>query len=82
VGYRNLYLVTSEGVLDLLGEVIGVGDYDATKTNSISLDIGGFECRVIGLDDLIACKKALGRPKDLRVVAELTLVQQEALRVK
>lgn len=71
VGNKNLYLVTDEGVLDLLGEVIGVGGYEEAAATALELDLGGFSCRVLGLEALIACKRALGRPKDLHVAREL-----------
>lgn len=76
VGYKNLYLTTDAGVLDLLGEVLAVGDYEACATRAVTMDLGDFTCRVLALDDLIACKRALARPKDLRVVQELQLVKQ------
>ncbi|MCC6337343.1 MAG: nucleotidyltransferase [Myxococcales bacterium] len=71
VGNKNLYVVTDEGVIDLLGEIVAVGGYDAVAATALSLDLGGFQCRVVGLKELIACKRALGRPKDLRVAQEL-----------
>ena len=85
VGYRNLYLVTDEGVLDLLSEILTVGAYDSVAANAVEMDLGGFPCRVIGLEDLIRCKRALGRPKDLNAAAELDVVKrriQESARLK
>ncbi|MBL9038395.1 MAG: hypothetical protein JNG84_07775 [Archangium sp.] len=76
VGYRNLDLTTDEGVLDLLGDVIGVGDFSSVSAASIDMNLGDFTCRVLGLDALIRCKTALGRPKDRQVVSELELVQR------
>ncbi|MDX2010466.1 MAG: hypothetical protein SFW67_09765 [Myxococcaceae bacterium] len=76
VGYRNLYLMTDEGVLDLLGEIVAVGAFDAVRAASTEVDLGEFRCRVLSLEALIACKRALGRPKDLRVVSELEAVLQ------
>ena len=77
VGYRNLYLVTDEGVLDLLGEILTSGDFEAVANHAIEMDLGGFRCRVLGLDDLIRCKRALGRPKDLNAADELERVRQK-----
>ncbi len=73
-GFKNLYLATDEGVLDLLSEIVAVGGLEEVARNAVSLDLGGFSCRVVGLDELIRCKRALGRPKDQRVVQELSLV--------
>jgi hypothetical protein len=77
VGYRNLYLSTDEGVLDLLGEIIAVGPFEAVRAASMEIDLGAFRCRVLSLEALIACKRALGRPKDLRVVVELESVLEK-----
>lgn len=74
VGYRNLYVVTDEGVIDFLSEILAVGGLDEVAKEAVSLDLGGFSCRVIGLKSLILCKRALGRPKDLRVAGELEAV--------
>ncbi len=71
VGYRNLYVTTDEGVIDFLGEVIAVGGLDELQRSAVTLGLGDFQCRVIGLRNLIDCKRALARPKDLRVVSEL-----------
>lgn len=77
VGYRNLYIVTDEGVLDVLSQVLEVGDYEAAALHAVEMDLGGFRCRVLGLDDLIRCKRALGRPKDLSAANELERVKQK-----
>jgi hypothetical protein len=75
VGNRNLYLTTDEGVLDLLGELIAVGTFDQVRASAVVVDLGGFTCHVLGLQALIDCKKALGRPKDQQVARELELVR-------
>lgn len=80
VGYKNLYLVTDDGIVDFLSEIVAVGDYAAASAGAVTLDLGGFECRVLGLDQLIACKRALGRPKDLRVAVELDAVRVRTKR--
>src|SRR6478672_9493597 len=53
VGYRNLYVTTDEGVLDLLGEISGVGKFEQVQANAISLEVAGVSIKVIGLRDLI-----------------------------
>lgn len=73
-GSRNLYVVCDAGQLDFLPEITGVGTFDAIYRSAIRLDLGGFECAVIGLEDLIRAKRAMARPKDLRAVAELELI--------
>jgi hypothetical protein len=77
VGWRNLYLATDEAQLDLLGEVTGVGSFDDVSRGAIELDLGPFTCKVMGIDDLIRAKRALGRPKDLRAALELEAIRSQ-----
>lgn len=79
-GWRNLYVTTDLGQLDFLGQITGVGDYAAVSRGAIEVDLGGFRCRVMGLDDLIQAKRALGRPKDLRSAEELEAVRSRLLK--
>lgn len=74
LGYRNLYVTTDLGVLDLLGDIVAVGGFDAVRASSVELDLGGFTCRVLSLEALLRCKRALARPKDLRAAHELEAV--------
>ena len=76
VGNKNLYVVTTEGVIDFLGHIIAIGDFDAVRAESDELQLAGFSCRVLTLSALIRCKRALARPKDLRVAVELEAVQR------
>jgi hypothetical protein len=77
LAWRALYVVTDEGQLDVLREITGVGEFDRVALGSVQLDLGGFSCKVMGVDDLILAKRAVGRPKDLRAALEL-----EAMRDK
>jgi len=67
----NFTLLTDLGALDFLGEVSGVGDYEAVKRNSETIAIFGMDCRVLTLEALIRSKKAAGRKRDLEVIPEL-----------
>lgn len=69
--WKNLYFDTELGVLDCLGEVQGVGDYNACLEGSCEVVLGNFTIRVLNLETLIRAKEAVGRPKDLRTVDEL-----------
>ncbi len=71
----NFTLETTIGEIDMLGEVSGVGDFEAVKKESMPAKIYGCEVRVLTLDGLIKAKRAAGRTKDLLVLPEL-----EALR--
>lgn len=74
-GINNLYLETDVGVLDLLSNIIGVGDFEEVKKSSIEVSIFGHPCKVISIDDLIKSKKTLKRPKDLVVAEELVIIR-------
>ncbi len=71
----NFTLKTTIGDIDLLGEVAGVGDYQAVKKESIIARLYDCDVRVLTLEGLIKAKRAAGRTKDLLVLPEL-----EALR--
>jgi len=72
-GWKNIYLDTSAGVLDCLGDIKGLGDFSVCKARSLEVDLGGFSIRVLTRDALIEAKKAMGRPKDLLTVAQLEI---------
>jgi predicted nucleotidyltransferase len=67
----NFTLSTDIGDLDLFGEIIGIGKYDDAKRHSEETDIFGLKCSVLSIEALIKSKKAVGRKKDLPVLAEL-----------
>lgn len=68
------------GDIDLLGEITGVGDYEALRSHSVEVRLYGARCRCIDLATLIAAKLAVGRPKDLEVIAELRALLDEGSR--
>ncbi len=55
--------------IDILTFLTGL-DFDECVSRSVSATYEGIAVKVIGLDDLIANKKASGRPKDLLDVEE------------
>lgn len=57
-------LATSGGILDLLGNPDPGMTYDILLPNAIEIPVDGETVRVAGLDDLMAMKRAAGRPKD------------------
>jgi predicted nucleotidyltransferase len=73
----NFKLVTTLGALDLLGEIVGGGDFEQLRSETIEVEIAGVNCLCLNLERLIAVKRAAGRPKDLEVVAELQQIQDE-----
>lgn len=76
-GINNLYLQTDAGVLDVISNVIGVGEFSEVSKAAIEIQIYGRKCKVISLNDLIKCKQTLKRPKDLLVADELEIIRQK-----
>lgn len=76
-GLKNLYLTTDWGQLDCLGEVKGVGNYEACLRESEVLEIDSRAMRVLSIDALIQAKRAMGRPRDLHAVLELEAIREQ-----
>jgi hypothetical protein len=74
-GFRNLYIQTDLGRLDLLGET-PLGDYATLAARAETIRLAGLDVQVIALDDLLSLKRALGRPKDLLVATELEAIRE------
>jgi hypothetical protein len=78
----NLYLETDAGIVDVLGEILGIGDHATLRNNAVEITLFGRKCRVISLDDLIKAKEALGREKDLLTAKELRAIAAKRRRGK
>jgi hypothetical protein len=72
---QNIYLQTDAGVLDILTQVTGVGDFHALKRNAVTLPLFGKKCLVMSLEDLIKSKGAMPRAKDKIMLAELLKIK-------
>ena len=79
-GFRNLYLVTDLGPLDVLSEITGVGGHSEVERHAFGVDLEGVRCRVLDLDTLIRAKRALNSPKDRQAAIELEAIRQRLLR--
>jgi hypothetical protein len=73
---KNLYLQTDLGTLDCLGEIAGIGGYDAVFNRSVPVSLADGEFRMLDIDSLIAAKEAVGRPHDLLAVAQLRAIKE------
>ncbi len=73
--FKNLYLKTDLGIVDCLGEVLGVGGYDETLSHSIVLNLPIGPCRILDIDTLIKAKEAMGHPHGLVTVQHLKAVR-------
>jgi len=74
-GVKNLYLLTDLGAIDLLGELPGVGGFGEIRHRSVEMDVGGFGCRLLDLDTLIAQKRVANREKDRRALPYLLAIR-------
>ena len=71
-----LTLTTSEGDIDVMDRVAGVGDYDAVRKHSEKISALGVSFRVLDLRSLIKAKRAAGRPRDFDHLPELEALLQ------
>jgi predicted nucleotidyltransferase len=76
VGFRNINLITEWGVIDILGEVSGLGAYHKLVPRSQAIDLAGFKCRLLDLDALIIAKRSAGREKDLIGLRHLEVIKK------
>ena len=66
-----LTLTTSEGDIDVMDRIAGVGPYDAVRRHSETISALGVRFRVLDLPSLIKAKRAAGRPRDFDHLPEL-----------
>jgi hypothetical protein len=77
---KNVYLRTDFGILDCLGDVKGLGDYEAVKAGSITVTLSAGPCRILGIDALIHAKRAMGGTRDLETIRQLEAIKEERAR--
>jgi hypothetical protein len=73
----NFTLTTTLGDVDLLGEVIGGGTYEALLPHSQGIELFDRPVRCVTLPALIRLKRAAGRPRDFEAIAELEALLDE-----
>ncbi|MGH8335943.1 MAG: hypothetical protein ACRETL_03780, partial [Gammaproteobacteria bacterium] len=73
---KNLYLKTDLGILDCLGEIKGVGNYDLVYKHSVVAELPLGEFRVLDLDALIVAKQAMNREHDQIAIKKLRALQE------
>jgi predicted nucleotidyltransferase len=66
-----LTLTSTEGDIDLMDKISGVGDYKEVRRHSENVAAFGLKFRVIDLPTLIKAKRAAGRPRDFEHLPEL-----------
>jgi len=75
-----LTLTTNEGELDLLVAPSGAPDYAALRRRADRIELAGTRVLVASIDDLLAMKRAAGRPKDLLDIAALEAIRRRRER--
>ena len=65
-------LTTRHGELRILRDVPGAPSYVDLRSRALVVQLSGIGIPIAGLDDLIAMKRASGRPSDIRDIAALT----------
>jgi hypothetical protein len=72
---NNYTFDTPIGPLDLLGWVEPIGSFEAMLPASEVYNVGEFQIRTIGLEDLIRIKQHIGRPKDRDSLFQLLAIR-------
>jgi hypothetical protein len=70
-GAPVMTLTTTEGDIDIIDRVAGVGEYNAVRKHSEKITALGVSFRVLDLPSLIKAKRAAGRPRDFDHLPEL-----------
>jgi hypothetical protein len=71
-----LTLETTEGSLDLLASPPGAPRYAPLKARAERIEIDGRRVLVAAIDDLVAMKRAAGRPRDLEDIEALEEIKR------
>jgi hypothetical protein len=72
---RLLTLDTDEGGLDLLADPPGAPPYATMRRRADRVELGDIVVAIASLDDLLAMKRAAGRPQDLADVEALEIAR-------
>ena len=73
---KNPYLKTDLGALDCLGEVLGVGDFDAVLNQSVEVELPFGPCKILDINSLIRAKEAMNRDHDRITVRQLKQIKK------
>lgn len=71
----NFTFETQLGLLDLMGDIAGLGTYSEVIKHSEPLDLFGLSIEILSIDGLIKSKQAAGRPKDEFHLKELLAIK-------
>jgi len=74
---KNLYLKTDLGIVDCLGEVLGIGNFEDVLKNSVEVELPYGKCRILDIDALIRAKEAMDRDHDRLTVKYLKKIKEQ-----
>jgi hypothetical protein len=77
---QMLTLTTPDGDIDLLADPEGSPGYATLRRNSSRIDLDGVTVRIASIDDMIAMKRAVGRPQDLVDLESLEIARRRLRR--
>jgi len=77
-----LCLTTPTGDIDLLVNPDGAPAYDTLRRRAEIMELGGQSVRIASIEDLLAMKRAAGRPQDLIDVEALQAAQSITRRAR
>lgn len=78
LGWQIQHFDTDAGPIDIVPHAAAIGGYEDVAT--VELALGDFAVRVITIDEVIASKEELGRPKDTAALPALYATRQAARR--
>jgi hypothetical protein len=73
-------LTTPVGDIDLLVDPEGAPSYSALRRHADVMDLGGRNVRIASIEDMLAMKRAAGRPQDLVDLESLEAARQRMRR--
>jgi transcriptional regulator with XRE-family HTH domain len=79
VGWKSRRFNTDAGPLDIVPQAAAIGGFDEVAT--VELTLGDISVRVLTIDEVIASKEALDRPKD-RAALPALIATRKAIRLR
>jgi hypothetical protein len=74
--FRNLYLKTDLGYLDILSELPEVGSYEEISCAAVVIDLFDTKCRLLDVDTLMKAKAKMKRSKDKETIIQLKALKE------
>ena len=72
----TLTLDTDLARIDFLAEPDGANNYKEMKSRAATFDLDGHTIYVASIEDLLAMKRAAGRPQDVQDIAQLETIKR------